>query len=131
MPEAKDIEGVVFERSSAVLLARVGYADGGRVTPAQINAVSYTIEQTGDCRTAASGVSGHESVSLTPSAVLFATLQQSDEWTVDTTGYNFRHELDVGQNDAFPTAGRSYTVRYELTPTAGQPVVLRFLMRAI
>lgn len=131
MPEARDIEGVALERSSVVLLARVAYPDGAIVLPSQVTTVRYWIDERPGCDGVGTPVAGHQSVSLTPADVLYATLQTTDEWSVDATGFNFRHELDVATNDALPTAGRAYLVRYELTPTVGQPVVLRFLIRAI
>ena len=50
---------------------------------------------------------------------------------VDSEGYNFRHELDVSQNEAFPKAGTVYQVRYELTPVLGQKIVFRFQLKSI
>lgn len=131
MPEARDIEGVTLERSSVVLLARLAYPNGDLVAPSQVSTVTYSIDERPGCDGERTPVPGHQSVSVTPASVLFATLQLTGEWSVDATGYNFRHEIDVGTNDAFPTAGKAYQVRYEVTPTVGQPVVLRFLIRAI
>lgn len=131
MPEANEIEGVVLERSSAVLLARVVHADDQPIVPAEIGSIAYTVTQRPGCGGAKQAVSGHENVPLSPESVLYGTLQTGAEWTVDAVGFNFRHELNVSTDAAFPSGGRAYEVRYELTPLAGQAVVVRFLIRAI
>ena len=46
-------------------------------------------------------------------------------------GYNFKHVLDVSEHQAFPTAGRAYRVVYELSPTSGQVILVRFRVHAI
>ncbi len=58
--------------------------------------------------------------------VLFNSLQTDSLWTVDVTGYNFRHTPDVSTNAAFAVAGRRYLVEYQLTPALGQVIVVRF-----
>ncbi len=58
--------------------------------------------------------------------VLFNSLQTDSLWTVDATGYNFRHVLDVSTSPAFAVAGRRYLVEYQLTPAVGQVIVVRF-----
>lgn len=132
MPEAQDIHGAVFERGSAVLLARVVFADGDAIVPSDLTSVRYAIYELDPCAGGAGqAVAGHDNVALVVGDVLFDTLQTGDPWTVDAEGYNFRHEIDVGANDGFPVAGRDYQVRYELQPVTGQRVVLRFQLRAI
>ncbi|TWT46491.1 hypothetical protein [Botrimarina hoheduenensis] len=131
MTGVKEIEGVVFEGASAVLLARVTHTDGSPIVPGEISTVVYTVRERSGCDGQTQGVTGHMSVSLTPADVLLSTLQTSGEWSVDAIGFNFRHEIDVLTNLAFPVAGRGYEVRYVLTPYVGQPVVMRFLVRAL
>jgi len=58
-------------------------------------------------------------------------LQTGGLWTIDQVGYNFRHEIDVSQDEAFPKAGAHYQVRYELTPPTGQKSIVRFQLRVI
>ena len=57
-----------------------------------------------DVRTA---IEGHQDVAVTPAGVLFDMLQRDAAWTRDAVGYNFRHEIDVSQHEAFAAAGRS------------------------
>ncbi|MEJ5341049.1 MAG: hypothetical protein WHT09_05725 [Thermogutta sp.] len=132
MPDAAEIHGIVFQKASATLLARVLGADGNPITPSQITAARYSVALIDDeDPTSLSPVSGHWEVSLTPSAVVLATLQKDALWDVDEIGYNFRHILDVTQAPAFPEAQRTYRIEYRLTPQTGQQIVVRFRVRAI
>ena len=76
-------------------------------------------------------VTGHSGVSLPVSAVIFNTLQTDALWTRDAIGYNFKHVLEVAAHPAFAVAGRSYRIVYELTPAAGQVILVRFRVHAI
>jgi hypothetical protein len=70
-------------------------------------------------------------VLLTVGSVLFSALQTDPIWTVDTTGYNFRHVLDVSAHSAFTIAGRRYLVEYQLMPIVGQTIIVRFRINVI
>ncbi|MCE9546921.1 MAG: hypothetical protein K8T25_15710 [Planctomycetia bacterium] len=132
MPQAHDIEGTVFHSGSATLLARVVGAGGQPIAAAGVSTVHYSVEQLDDRNDqAATAVAGHHDVALTPADVLLSPLQTDARWTIDDQGYNFRHELDVSEDDAFPTAGRRYRVTYRLLPTSGQVIVVRFNLLAI
>lgn len=132
MANAKDIQGTVFRNGTAVLLARIvdGHADA--VNQASLTSGSYTIfALTQDYPQVLTVVEGHEEVALDIEDVIFDSLQTDNGWTVDDVGYNFRHELDVSEDEAFSEAGRVYQVRYELVPVTGQKIVFRFLLRCI
>ena len=60
---------------------------------------------------------------ITVSDVIFNSLQTDARWTVDSTGFNFRHELLA---TAFPTGQHRYRVEYKITPTDGAAVFLVF-----
>jgi hypothetical protein len=132
MADARDIHGTVFKNGSATLLARVVGATGTPVTQADIAAVKYSIylldEDDPDSQTA---VTGHVAVPLSVSAVIFDALQTDSLWTKDAVGYNFKHVLDVAAHPAFAAAGRSYRIVYELTPAAGQVILVRFRVHAV
>ncbi|MBU4273199.1 MAG: hypothetical protein KKA28_15170 [Planctomycetes bacterium] len=132
MAEALDIHGAAFKNGTVTLLARVVGDDADPVTIADINSIEYTVyllnDQNPDNRTA---VEGHTEVTLTVSDVLFNSLQTDSLWTVDATGYNFRHVLDVSEHQAFAVAGRRYLVEYQLTPAVGQVIVVRFRINVI
>jgi hypothetical protein len=132
MADAQDIHGTVFKNGSATLLARVVGAAGAVVTRADIASIKYSIylldDDDPDSQTA---VTGHVAVSLSVSAVIFDTLQTDALWTKDAVGYNFKHVMAVAEHPAFAAAGRSYRVVYELTPAAGQVILVRFRVHAV
>ena len=130
MTVARDIQGTVFRHATATLMARVENSSGQAIDEASIASAEYSVfELTKGDPGSIIPVTGHENVSLSVNNVIFDTLQNDEAWTVDETGYNFRHELDVSQNEAFVEAGAVYQVRYELTPAFGQKIVFRFQLR--
>ena len=132
MPYAKDIHGTAFKKGSAVLMARIVDSDGENVQQAGISSIEYSIYELDLCRPDnLSIVAGHDGVSLSVDDVIFDVLQTGGLWTVDEEGFNFRHEIDVSESEAFPQAGVQYQVRYELLPTAGQKTIVRFQLRVI
>jgi hypothetical protein len=132
MAEAGDIYGTAFKNGSVTLLARIVGQNGVNILPSDIDVIRYTAylldDQDADSRTA---VTGHAAVSLTAADVIFSTLHTDPTWTVDAIGYNFRHVLDVSAHPAFAIAGRRYLVEYQLTPTEGQVILVRFRINVI
>jgi hypothetical protein len=132
MPETIDIYGTAFKNGSATLMARVVHQTGANIVQADLSAIQYSVylldDQNADSRTA---VAGHSNVALTIANVVFNTLQTDAIWTADTTGYNFRHIMDVSTQTAFAVAGRRYLVEYRMTPTAGQIILVRFRINVI
>ena len=132
MAEAIDIHGSAFKNGSATLLARIVGPDGANILQSDVNTIEYTVylldDQDPDSRMP---VTGHTDVALTVADVIFNTLQTAAIWTVDATGYNFRHVLDVSSNQAFAVAGRRYLVEYQLTPAVGQMILVRFRINVI
>ncbi len=132
MASAADIHGTVFKNGTSTNMARVTGADGTNITQADISSGVYSVylldDQNADTRTA---VTGHVDGSLTIASVIFDTLQDDAIWTIDSTGYNFRHTVDISADEAFAIAGRAYLVEYVLTPSSGQVILIRFRVRAI
>jgi hypothetical protein len=133
MASAADIQGTVFKNGSATLLARVVGADGSAITPSDVASAKYTVYRLDeDDPDAGTPIPGHTDVAIAPvSSLIFDTLQNDALWDVDSTGYNFKHVLDVSANPAFAAAGRTYRVVFELTPTGGQVILVRFRVHAI
>lgn len=132
MPQAQDTHGAVFKRGAAVLLARVVDVDNQPITRDDIAAIRYSVlELDASDPDAATPVVGHDNALLTPASCIFDTLQTGGLWTADAEGYNFRHAMDVSTTDAFPQAGSTYQVRYEVTPSSGQKIVFRFQLRCL
>lgn len=132
MATAADTFGTAFKHGSLTLLARVVGKDGVNIVQADIASAKYSVylldDQDADSRTA---VEGHGDVSLSVSEVIFNTLQNDPLWTVDETGYNFRHVLDVTEHQAFTVAGRRFLVEFVLTPHSGQVILVRFRINVI
>lgn len=121
----KPIRGTTHRGDTVTILARIVTVDRVPIVPANITTVEYSIaaidDRDPDARTP---VDDHDGVALTPADVLFDALQTGDAWTEDEEGYNFRHTIDTAEGAAFPTAGVTYLVRYELTPVSGPVIVI-------
>jgi hypothetical protein len=132
MANANDIYGNAFKNGSAILMARIVGAGGANIVRADITAIRYSVylldDQDPDARTA---VANHDNVALSVASVVFDSLQTDATWTVDTTGYNFKHVLNVSSSPAFSVAGRRYLVEYRLTPAAGQVILVRFRINVV
>lgn len=132
MPTAFDIPGAVFKQGTVMLLARIVGADNEPIVAADIDAISYSIFALDPCLpNSLTSVDGHDDVALDAEDVISDTLVVSDMWTVDETGHNFSHTIDISEDEAFPTAGLDYQVRYELQPVEGQRIVMRFRLRVV
>lgn len=132
MAIATDIRGTVFKNGPAVLMGRIVGSDGQSVTTSDIAAVHYSVlEVDHSSHDYLSPIDGHDNVELDVDDVFYDSLQTGGPWAVDDVGYNFRHDLDVSTDDAFPNAGVDYQVRYQVTPVAGQKIVFRYLVRCI
>lgn len=105
------------EDTGKTLLARIQNPSGTVATQASITTIALTVKNQ-------DGTTTISSTGLTISSVIFDTIQGSSlsdaRWTVDTTGYNFRHEVD---STAFPDPGYA-TVEYYVTPLSGEPFSL-------
>lgn len=127
MADAADIHGNVFRNGSAILLARVVGADGSAIAQADLSSAMYTIYALDDeDLDAAIPVTGHTAASVEVASLIYDALQTDDLWDVDDTGYNFKHVLDVSLYQAFEVAGVAYRIKFELTPTSGQVILVRF-----
>lgn len=132
MPEAKEAHGTVFVGGTATLLARIESADGAPVVPSDFGSALYSIYELDPFDLVSMQVvPGHEEVSLDLSDVLSNSLTVSGAWVIDADGHNFRHEIDTTTNTAFPNAQRDYQVRYLFERSGGQPVVIRFKIKAL
>jgi hypothetical protein len=132
MAEATDIFGTAFKNGSITLMARIVGAGGANIAQADIATIRYSVylldDQDPDARTP---VTGHSQITLPVYQVVYNTLQTDPTWTVDSVGYNFRHELDVAGFPAFPLAGRRCLIEYALTPLSGQVILLRYRINVI
>jgi len=130
MGGASDTFGSVFQQGTATLMARLVGADAAAIVQADIASIEYSVFLLDDSvPSSRTVVTGHDGESLAVADVIYDALQTDARWTVDSTGYNFRHTIDVSSNEAFETAGRRCLVEYRLTPTSGQVIVVRFKLQ--
>ena len=127
---AYDILGPVFKNGSATLMARVVGNDGSLLTQSDLSATEYTVYLIdGYDPDDLTEVEGHTAVDVAVADVILNSLVDDDRWDADDTGYNFRYQLDVSSDQAFTQAGREYLVEWQLTPTSGQVILVRFRVR--
>lgn len=96
------------EDSGGCLMARVYGKDAALIQQADFGTITVYWRR-GDVTSSIS------SSSLSPSTVVFDTLQTDARWTADDTGYNFRWDWDAV---AFPDPGL-YRVTVRFAPTSG------------
>ena len=129
---SNDTYGTVQKGGTATCLARVVGEDAVAINQTAISTATYSVflldDDDPDSRTA---VDGHDGESLVISSIIFNSLQTDARWTVDDTGYNFRHTIEVSADNAFTIAGRNYLVEYRLLPSAGQVIIVRFRLNCI
>ena len=115
--------GRIFKNSTGTFMAKIIGADAAEIAQADISSIAYSVYgRDPDCEDTQTVVSGHDGVTLTVASVVFDTLQTDSRWTVDTTGYNFRFEIDTSEDEAFTVRGTKYLVHVELTPITGQVI---------
>lgn len=102
----------IFEDSAVTLRDRVIDSDGDAVVQADVSSIAYAVRDIADpSTTVASG-------SLTVNSVVYNTLQ-TDDWTVDSTGYNFMATL---AGSCFPAGDKVYRVEVVFTMASGGPL---------
>lgn len=116
-----------LKNGAAVLMARIVDAAGVSIRPSWVAAIEYSIYEIDQHRRDRPKLlAGHDAVPLDVGEVMFDTLQTGGSWTVDVSGYNFRHEIGRDQEGAFFKSGARYQVRYVFTPMFGQTTIVRF-----
>ena len=119
---------IVWEGSTAVLLARYTDAAGDLVLQSIFDSIKITFRDSTDFSTEVTGET------LTISSVIFDTLQDTVTggiWTVDLVGYNFKHRItgtDIPNGDTtyrailqfIETGGARWYDEFEIT-TESQP----------
>jgi hypothetical protein len=109
-----------------VLLARLVDSAGVAIRPGDVAAMEYSIY-----RVDRDGHFRREPISeialqLNVDNVLFDAPQLDHVWRVDGVGYNFRHEIDLGEKLVNPPAGSHIVVEYIVTPVRGAPTKVKF-----
>ncbi len=132
MPNAAPIQALVYREGSAILLARVKNWTAEYITQVAISSIAYTVSLVdADDDNTVTAVTGHDGVAIAKADAAFDTLQKDDLWRVDDTGYNFKHQIDVSDNEAFALLGRRYRIDVVLTPVSGQVIRWAYLVEAV
>jgi hypothetical protein len=131
MTSVIEVPGIAFKNAAVMCLARVVGWNGAPLLPADVSAIRYTVYELDEADPdSETPIPGHIARNVNVADVLLPALQLDGRWDVDTVGYNFRHLIDVIDDEAFPVAGPYYRIRYELV-TVSQTVVLRFRLRCV
>jgi len=120
MPTSATItQALIFQGSSWRAMARIVGLDAAAILQADVTSIAYTIWKRDT--PAAEDSSG----SLTVGTVIFDALQ-TQSWSADTTGYNFRWDVPAALLDDAET---DYHVHAALTMADGSIVPLQFAPR--
>jgi len=126
------IQDYVLRDGTGTGLARIVGGDAAALVIADITAAEYTAYLLdADDQTERTAIAGHIGVAIAPADLLYDELQTDACWTADTTGYNFRHTLDVSANPIFELSGRQYLIVFKLTPAVGQVIIVHFLITTV
>jgi hypothetical protein len=118
------------ENGVLIVLARIVDSTGKAVRAVDLLRIEYSIYEVDPCwpnfRTV---VAGHQAVELDIGEIMLDSMQVGQLWTVDETGYNFRHEIFASGHCDFPKAGMEYEIRYRFASTVGETTVMRFRIK--
>jgi hypothetical protein len=131
MQRTRDVCETVFKNGAAVLMARMVDRCGRIVRRSHVTAAEYSIYQIGaHARVEPIVMAGYRGIALNVDEVFFDSLETGQLWDLDLVGYNFRHEVHLGENASFPTPGARYEIRYAfLLADSSAPVEVRFYVR--
>lgn len=116
MPEAKRIEGFLFQNSAGVIMGRVTNNRGADVTQSSLTSLVLTLEDK-----AFPGVPVASSpYTLTVADVIFDTLQTDSIWEQTTDGFNFLYDTENAQ---LVNGQTNYIYQFRATPVVGESAV--------
>lgn len=126
MPTTDVIRETIWEDAAIQCLARVTGLAGAAITQTSLSSITYKIFDLNGATPNTPISSG----TLTIASVVFDALQTDARWTLDTTGYNFRH---AHVPTAFPIGDHTYRIEYVFTPTNGDafPGVFEVYAKAV
>jgi|SRR3954452_21081338 hypothetical protein len=120
MAQSNFAEATTTNGSSMVLLARVVDRTGRPVPPWQVASIEFSVF----------GCGGQEpSMHLVVADVLSSRLRNDDSWSVDVTGYNFRHNFDIGDGTAMPGTGSHVELCYVFSTINNTKEIIRFHLK--
>lgn len=129
------IEEDVGERQrvhGAVLMARLVDRHGRCISPAHIQSIDYSLFQIDARRECRVRVRGHQARLLDVDEVLWPGLVNDEQWKVDRSGYNFRHEVNVA-DEILRSGGDEVRCEfvYRIFDTVGERTTIIFKVRMV
>jgi hypothetical protein len=109
------IETVIVNQGSTFAIMYRVMVDGDEMVQADVDTIEYAIYND-DTREAVLALT-----SLTVANVVFNTLQTDERWTVDTEGYNFRHDVS---HSLLTDPDITYRIEYKITLDGGSEFYL-------
>lgn len=124
--------GIGFESASAILMARIVDRAGEWVRQEDVVAIQYSIYEIEQNRPGEmTVVNRHEAVALDVEDVIVDALRNGGGWSDDGVGYNFRHEVDLGERVVSSEADGHVEIRYVFTPLVGEKMIVRFQLKVV
>lgn len=113
----------IWEDGGASFMARIVGNDAVAITQAAITAITCAVVN-------AVTLASVATPTIAVASTVFDSYQTDARWTVDTTGYNFRHDMPAS---SFATGDTTYEIDYLFDPVSGEnfPVVFRVHARSI
>lgn len=117
MSASDKISGIVWEDGDVSCLARV-QLNGSNVTQSVLSSITCKVfDLNSSTRTTAVSTP-----TVTIASSVFDTLQTDGRWTVDATGYNFRHTIAA----SVISSAHRYKIEYLFTGTGGEKFFVVF-----
>ena len=114
--------------NAIVLFARLVDEAGRPVRPSDVATIEYSIRQL-DAHTRPAADCEESRIGLEVCDVILPALVIDKLWTLDSVGYNFRHDVVELADFASKEFSRRVEVRYVLVLTNNTPVILRFHLK--
>lgn len=109
------LETVIVNQGSTFAVMYRVMVDGDEMVQADVDTIEYAIYND-DTREVVLALA-----SLTVANVVFDTLQTDERWTVDTDGYNFRHDVS---HSLLTDPDVTYRIEYKITLDGGSEFYL-------
>lgn len=104
------LETVIVNQGSAFAVMYRVMVDGDEMVQADVDTIEYAVYND-DTRELVQTLTA-----LTVANVVFDTLQTDERWTVDTDGYNFRHDVS---HSLLTDPDITYRIEYKITLDGG------------
>jgi len=106
----------IYEDTGVTCMSRIFGDDGTAVEQSDISSITLAVFKN-------TSTSATYTASLTVADVIFDTLQTDDRWSLDSTGYNFRHAVVAS---VFADGDATYRLEFKFTPASGSQYFVIF-----